>query len=76
VLEGPSPHAIAVCRRRLVELYRAAGRAPSAGDEIVPADLVGAHLEVRVEHDSYLGRPRLRVAAHRPPSGEDGGGPF
>jgi hypothetical protein len=66
VLEGGSPRGRAFSRRRLLELYRAAGLAPKKGDAIDPADLLDARLEVRIEHDTWQGRPRLRVAAHRP----------
>jgi len=65
ILSGGSPRGRALSRRRLVELYRACGLEPSDGDPIEPADLLGAQLEVRVEHDLWQGRPRLRVAAHR-----------
>jgi GAF domain-containing protein len=66
VLEGASPRGLALARRRLVELYRACGMDPRPGDEIVPAELVGARLEVRVEHETFQGEVRLRVVAHRP----------
>lgn len=65
VLAGGSPRGRALSRRRLVELYRACGIEPKPGAEIEPADLLGARLEVRIEHDSWNGRPRLRVAGHR-----------
>lgn len=65
VLGGGSPRGRALSRRRLVELYRACGLEPAAGDGIETADLLGARLEVRVEHETYDGRPRLRVAGHR-----------
>jgi hypothetical protein len=66
VLDGGSPRGRALSRRRLVGLYRACGFAPVSGHAIDPTDLLDARLEVRVEHDDYQGRPRLRVAAHRP----------
>jgi hypothetical protein len=67
VIAGSSPRGRALSRRRLVELYRACGLEPAAGDGIETADLLGARLEVRVEHETYEGRPRLRVAGHRRP---------
>lgn len=67
VLEGSSPRGLALSRRRLVELYRSCGLSPRSGEEIDPADLLERQLEVRVEHDSWEGRPRLRVTAHRAP---------
>jgi hypothetical protein len=66
VLSGASARGVAMSRRRLVELYRACGVEPKHGTEIEPADLLGARLEVRVEHDEWQGQRRLRVAGHRP----------
>lgn len=66
VLEGASPRGLALSRRRLVELYRACGFDPREGDEIAPAELVGARLEVKVDHETFQGEVRLRVVAHRP----------
>lgn len=77
VLEGP-PRAVSVARGRLVRLFRACGLTPKSGDEIAPADLFGARLEVKVDHDAYRGRPRLRVTSYRGrgESGDDAGPPF
>jgi len=68
VLEGPriSPAGIVLSRRRLVELYQACGLDPKEGEPIAPGALVNARLQVRVEHEHWEGRPRLRVAAYRP----------
>jgi hypothetical protein len=66
VLTGGSPRGRALSRQRLLELYAACGLEPKAGDPIDPADVLGARLEVKVDHDSWQGRPRLRVVAHRP----------
>jgi hypothetical protein len=74
VLAGGSPRGLALSRRRLLELYRACGLAPKSGDGIDPADLLDGRLEVRVEHDSWQGRPRLRVTSHRVPG--SGPAPF
>jgi hypothetical protein len=65
VVEGASPQGVSLGRRRLVQLYRACGFQPNQGDEIAPAELVGAHLRVRVEHDDWEGQPRLRVVGYR-----------
>lgn len=65
VLEGASPRGLAWARRRLVELYRASGVEPLAGEEIAPAGLIGARVEVDVTHDLWRGEWRLRVVAHR-----------
>jgi hypothetical protein len=66
VLSGGTARGLAMSRRRLVKLYRACGVEPRQGVEIEPADLLGAQLEVRVEHDEWQGQRRLRVAGHRP----------
>lgn len=66
ILAGGSPRGRALSRRRLVELYRACGLEPREGEPIEPADLLEARLEVRIEHELWQGRPRLRVAGHRP----------
>ena len=66
VLEGASARGLALSRRRLVELYRACGRAPSPGEEIAPSKLQGARLRIRVEHEEWRGELQLRVVAHLP----------
>lgn len=73
VLEGEraSASGILLARRRLVELYHACGIFPKDGDEIAPAQLVGARLEVRVDHELWEGRLRLRVVGYRPLSPDD-----
>jgi hypothetical protein len=65
VLEGASERGASMARRRLVEVYRACGLGPQVGDAISLAPLVGRELLVRIEHDEYNGRPRLRVVGHR-----------
>jgi hypothetical protein len=65
VLEGASERGAAMARRRLVDVYRACGLEPQAGEALGLSRLVGHRLLVRVEHDEYNGRPRLRVAGHR-----------
>ncbi|MBI4705096.1 MAG: hypothetical protein HY744_28650 [Deltaproteobacteria bacterium] len=71
VLEGATERGAAMARRRLAEVYRACGLDPQPGDTISPAGLVGGRVLVRIEHDEYNGRPRLRVAGHRRPEPED-----
>jgi hypothetical protein len=66
VLEGCSAFGRALTWRRLIALYRAAGREPLAGDELDTGDLVGCNVEVEVEHDRWQGEPRLKVVGHRP----------
>jgi hypothetical protein len=70
VLEGASARGLALSRRRLVELYRACGRAPSSGEEIAPSKLQGARLRVKVDHEEWRGELQLRVVAHLPLSEE------
>jgi len=67
VLEGErvSPSGIFIARRRLVQLYRACRIFPKQGEEIVPAQLINARLEVRVKHEEWEGRPYLIVVAYR-----------
>ena len=67
VLEGASERGAAMARRRLVEVYRACDLEPQPGDAISPSQLLGSRIQVRVEHDEYNGRPRLRVVGHRRP---------
>lgn len=77
VLEGASPRCLAMARRCLVALYRAAGLDPREGDAIAPAELCGARLEVKVDHDEWQGQKRLRVVGHRPlGAGKPGAVPF
>ena len=66
LIRGGSPRGRALSRQRLVGLYRACGLEPKGGEAIDPADLFGLPLEVRVEHETWQGRLRLRVADHRP----------
>ncbi len=68
VLEGEevSPVGISLARRRLLELYHACRIYPQQGDEITPAHLLNARLQVRVEHEQWEGRPTLRVVGYRP----------
>lgn len=82
VLEGATPHGMAFARARLAQLYRACGQTPRGGDEIRPDDLAGALLEVKVDHEFWRGRLRLRVVGFRlftsgPTTGDAGtvGGP-
>ena len=66
LIGGGSLRGRALSRQRLIALYRACGLAPKGGEAIDPADLFARRLEVRIEHESWQGRPRLRVAGHRP----------
>ena len=68
VVEGDnvSLSAIKFARRRLLQLYYACGIFPKEGEEISPTQLLNARLEVRVEHEQWEGRPRLRVVTYRP----------
>lgn len=66
VLEGVTPRGIACSRRRLVELFRACGLSPSAGDEIRPGDLLNRRIEVKIVHEIWKGSTRLQIVAYRP----------
>jgi len=74
VLQGGSDFGRVMTWRRLVALYRAAGREPAVGDEIGARDLVGCEVEVEVEHDRWQGEPRLKVVRQRPlaPTDDEG----
>lgn len=78
VLEG-SRRGVCLARRRLVQLYRACEFVPKEGDEISPAALIDAALEVEVNHDQWRGQSRLRVTGYRaiePDSAADSATPF
>jgi len=66
VLEGATPRGIDCGRRRLVELFRACGLAPRAGDEIRPGDLLKLKVEVKIAHEVWKGNTRLQAVAYRP----------
>ena len=66
VLEGTSAFGLSRTRRRLVQLFRAAGLDPSPGDEISPSKLRGIELDVELEHETWKGQPRLVVVGHQP----------
>src|SRR5208337_1686795 len=65
VLSGPNPRAIAISRYRILSLCRACGREPEDGEELNLRSLAGLHLVLRVGHETYDGRTRLRVLAHQ-----------
>jgi hypothetical protein len=65
VLSGASERGRAVSRRRLIELYRACGLDPQPGDPIRPEDLCGCRVAVELGHETYAGKPRLRVLGYR-----------
>lgn len=64
-LEGVTPRGLALARTRLVELFQACGRTPRAGEEIALEDLPGQLLEVKLDHELWKGRPKLRVIGYR-----------
>jgi len=65
VLEGASPHGIAVARRRLVQLYHACGFHPEEGEEILPCQLIDARLQVKVDQVEWENQSRLRILSYR-----------
>ena len=66
VLEGTTAFGLNRTRRRLADLFRAAGLDPKAGEEISPSKLRGLVLDVELEHETWRGEPRLAVVGHRP----------
>jgi len=66
VTTGPNRRALAISLRRLLSLCRACGLDPGKGDEVNLVHLVGIEIEIRVGHEIYDRRKRLRVLAHRP----------
>lgn len=72
VLEGATARGIAYSRRRLVELFRACGLSPQAGEEIRPGDLVDAEVAVQIAHEVWQGKTRLRVVGYQPPQAVPG----
>lgn len=64
VLEGASARGLALSRKRLVELFRACGFVPRAGEDIDAAKLLGAHLRVKVDREEWRGELRLRIVGH------------
>lgn len=66
VLSGPNPRALAISRRRLLSLCQACGLTPRKGEPTHLGALIGLGLEIRVGHEIYEQRKRLRVLTHRP----------
>ena len=66
VIAGATPQALRIGRRRLLTLCRACGLDPKDGDELRLADLVGRELQIRIGHETYDGKPRVRVLGYRP----------
>jgi hypothetical protein len=66
VVAGASPQALRIGRRRLLALCRACGLDLHEGDELDLPSLVGRELQIRIGHDSYDGKPCVRVLGYRP----------
>jgi len=62
---GGGPIGLAYARKRLVAVFRACGSDPQNGDEICPAVLSNACLEVKVAHESWKNTVRLQVVGYR-----------
>jgi hypothetical protein len=58
-----NPRAVAIGQRRLFSLCRACGLVPGEGD-VDLGQLVGSELELRLGHETFEQRKRLRVLAH------------
>ena len=65
VVTGASPEALRIGRRRLLALCQACGLDPREGNELDLANLVGCELQIRIGHDTYEGKPRVRVLGYR-----------
>jgi hypothetical protein len=66
IVAGASPQALRIGRRRLLALCRACGLDPREGDELELPSLVGRALQIRIGHDTYDGKPCVRVLGYRP----------
>ena len=65
VVAGASPEALRSGRRRLLALSQACGLDLREGSELNLADLVGRELQIRIGHDTYEGKPRVRALGYR-----------
>ena len=68
ILEGPNKRAVALARRRIVQLFRACGLDPVEGETISTTHLLDARLDVKVIPDTWNGKPWLRPVDYRPGS--------
>ncbi len=67
-LEGPNKRAVALARRRIVQLFRTCGLDPVEGETISTVHLIDARLDVKVIPDTWNGKPCLRPVDYRPGS--------
>jgi hypothetical protein len=65
VVSCPNNRAVAISQRRLLSLCRACGLRPRPDEDVDLSELVGCHLDLRLGHETYDGRLRLRVVGHR-----------
>ncbi|MCU0294244.1 MAG: DUF669 domain-containing protein [Thermoanaerobaculaceae bacterium] len=65
VVSCPNQRALAISQRRLFSLCQACGLSPAVGEEINLRHLVGLGIEIRLGHEVYEQRKRLRVLRHR-----------
>lgn len=65
MLSCPNHRAVAISQRRLLSLCRACGLNPQDGDAVNLAQLVGVEIVVRLGHETFEQRKRLRVLGHR-----------
>jgi len=64
VVSSLNPRAVAISQRRLLSLCRACELVPDESDEVDLGQLVGHGLSLRLGHETYEQRKRLRVIAH------------
>jgi hypothetical protein len=65
IVAGATPRAVAIGRQRLLSMCRACGVEPTENENLALDDLLGRALEVRLDHDTYLGSKRARVRGYR-----------
>lgn len=65
VVSCPNSRALAISQRRLRSLCRACGLNPQDGEPVNLSQLVGRELELRLGHETFEQRKRLRVLGHR-----------
>jgi len=64
VVSSLNPRAVAISQRRLLSLCQACDLVPGERDEVDLGQLVGRGLCLRLGHETYEQRKRLRVLAH------------
>ena len=66
VVAGANPQAVRIARRRLLAMCRACGLDLRESDTLDLTQLVGRPLQLRIGHETYEGKTRIRVLGYRP----------